>query len=193
MPPGPPVAPQILPRQPGETDYAYRKRRSVALTGETPYQRRIRLGRARGISTTEARGQRPGESVRRRERVFAQTGFTPSQLYRQSNTQWLIDNGFTPETTGWSWSRLIRIAPRLRYMNNQASPGAQITPFMLADAIDLEDAGEIQREWTWERINEKYNDVYELREHGNKQPGRFHYFRDVDMQSYMPVAWWYYH
>lgn len=194
MPPGPPSVPQILPRQPGETDYAYRKRRSIALTGETPYQRRIRLGRARGLSTTAARGQRPQESVRRRERVFAATGFTPSQLYRQSNIDWLNDNGFTPETTGgMSWTTLIKLAPRIRYINNLASPGAQLTPYMIGDAKDLEDAGELDYGWTEERINERYNDVYELREYGNKQPGRFHYFRDVAMQDYMPVAWWFYH
>jgi hypothetical protein len=191
MPPSLPSAPQILPRQPGETAYAYRKRRTVALTGETPYQRRIRNAQARGLSTTEARGHKAGESATRRERTLARTGLTPWQLWSYDQIAWLMDNGFTPETTGWSWNQLIRIAPRLRYMNNHASPGAQVTPDMIAEALTFERTSNLPSEWTWERVNEKYLDIYEFYERGDVQPARMHYFQDRIPQ--MDVAWWYYH
>jgi hypothetical protein len=191
MPPSPRnPTPQILPRQPGETDYAYRKRRSIALTGETPYQRRIRAARARGLTTQEARGHRANEAQIRRERTIAQTGLTPWQFWKDNQVTWLTNNGFTPQSTGWSWNRLVRIAPRLRYMNDVSSPGAQITPEMMAGAIDQEDAGLLPSEWTWERMNEKYEAIYEFHEHNNPQPGRTYWFRDRDPE--MEVAWWYY-
>jgi hypothetical protein len=190
MPPGPPQSPQIPPRQPGESDNAYRKRRSVALTGETPYQRRIRLGRAQGKTVTEARGQRPGEAQRRRERVLRQTGFTPWQIWRDRQVQWLVDNGFQPDTTGWSWNRLIRAAPKIRYMNEKVSAFNQITPWLLADAIEFEEENQIPSNWSWQRLNEHYADIYEFYEHNNPENARMHYF--MDRIPEMPVQWWYY-
>lgn len=190
MPPGPARTPQILTREPGESDYAYRKRRSVALTGETPYQRRIRLGRARGLTTTESRGQRPGEAQRRRERTVRQTGFTPWQIWQQNQTQWLTANGFSPETTGWSWNRLIRAAPKIRYMNDKVSTFNQITPELLANGIEFERANVVESNWSWERLNEHYADIYEYYEHNDGTNARLHYF--VDRIPEMPVQWWYY-
>lgn len=191
MPPSPPPqAPSILPRQPGETDYAYRKRRSLALTGETPYQRRIRQARARGLSTSEARGHRENESERRRQRTIQQTGFTPWELWRNNQLQWLNDNGFNPVTTGWSWNRLIRIAPRLRYLNERASPGGQITPEMMIEAMDFEQTYGYT-DWSWERLNERYEDTVEFVDKNNRAPGNFHWFQDREPE--LPAAWWYYH
>lgn len=190
MPPGPPQTPQILTREPGESEYAYRKRRSITLTGETPYQRRIRLGRARGLSTTEARGQRPGEAARRRQRTVQQTGFTPWQIWKNKQIQWLIDNGFTPETTGWSWNRLIKAAPRIRYMNEKVSAFNQITPELIANGQEFEAEYQVPSGWTWRRFNEHYDDIQEYYEHNNPTNARLHYFRDRIPD--MPVQWWYY-
>jgi hypothetical protein len=139
----------------------------------------------------EARGQRANESQIRRQRTIQQTGFTPWQLWKNNQVSWLMANGFTPQSTGWSWNRLIKVAPRLRYMNNLASPGAQITPDLIAEAMSFERTQAIPSEWTWERINEKYTDIYEYREHNNRDPGRMHYFQD--RISEMPVQWWFYH
>jgi hypothetical protein len=190
MPPGPARAPQVITREPGESDYSYRKRRSVLLTGETPYERRIRLGRARGLTTTEARGQKAGESRRRRERTLRQTGFTPWQLWKGNQVAWLQANGFAPETTGWSWNRLIRAAPKIRYMNEKVSVYNQITPELLADGIEFEDENFVESNWSWKRLNEHYQDIYEYYEHNNPANARLHYFRDRIPE--MPVQWWYY-
>lgn len=192
MPPSLPTVPQILPRQPGETNYAYRKRRSLALTGETPYQRRIRLAQARGLNVQEARGHRANESQIRRERTIRQTGFTPYQLWRNNQVQWLISMGFQPETTGWSWNKLIRAAPKLRYMDEVASPGAQITPGMLAQASTYEQEYLLPSEWSWERVNEKYESVKEYAEMGSSPQGRYYFFEDRPPED-LPVQWWYYH
>jgi hypothetical protein len=191
MPPGPPNAPQILPRQPGETAYAYRNRRSVALTGESLYERRIRQGRARGLSTQEARGQRAGEAQRRRTRQIQQTGQTPWEFWRDNQLIWLVDNDFTPETTGWSWNRLIRVAPRLRFLNDRASAGGQITPDMIAEAVSFERTYALPSDWSYERLNERYIDTVEYLEYNNKVPGNFHWFHDREPN--LPAAWWYYH
>lgn len=202
MPPGPPRAPQILtnylgesvtilPRQPGETAYAYRNRRSITLTGETLYQRRITKGRARGLTTTEARGQQPGEYARRAEYTQRVYGQTPWQIWRDRQLAWLVNNGFTPETTGWSWNKLLRIAPRLRYLNEHASPQGQILPEMIQEANSDEQMGVLPSDWTWERINEKYIDTVEYLEYNNREPGRIHWF--MDRIPEMPVQWWFYH
>jgi hypothetical protein len=181
----------ILPRQTGETQYAYRNRRTVALTGETLYQRRIRQGRARGLTTTEARGQTAGSAARRRERSLAQTGLTPWQRWWGAQASWLLDNGFTPAATGWSWNKLIRIAPRLRWLNERAAPGAQIKPEYLLEATQNENMGVLEKEWAWERINERYIDTVEFVQYNNRAPGNFHWFQDRIPE--LPVQWWYYH
>jgi hypothetical protein len=201
MPPGPPRAPQvlvnylgepvtILPRQPGETTYAYRNRRSVTLTGETLYQRRIRTGQSRGLTVTESRGQRPGEYARRARYTQQRYGQTPWQLWRDSQIAWLVSNGFTPQSTGWSWNKLIRIAPRLRFLNEHAAPSGQILPEMIQEANSDEQMGVLPSDWTWERLNEKYIDTVEYLEYNNTTPVRIHWFQDRIPE--MPVQWWYY-
>lgn len=198
MPPGPQILTNnlgvqvtILPRQPGETDYAYRNRRNLTLTGETLYQRRIRQGRARGLTTTQARGQTASAAQRRREQTVQRTGLTPWQLWWGAQASWLIDNGFTPDTTGWSWNKLIRIVPRLRWLNERASPGAEIKPEYILEASQDEAMGVLDKEWSWERINERYIDTVEFVQYNNKAPGNFHWFQDRIPE--LPVAWWYYH
>jgi hypothetical protein len=191
MPPGPlPNIPQILPRQPGESAYSYRNRRSIALSGETLYERRQRLGRARGFTAREAAGHREANEAQvRRQRTMQGYGVTPWQFWRDNQVQWLIDNGFQPETTGWSWNRLIRIAPRIRYMNEHLSLYNNITPELLAEGTAFElDTGE--SDWSWERLNEHYEDVREFYEHNNPENARLHFFRDRIPE--LSVQWWYY-
>lgn len=198
MPPGPSAqSPLIAPRQPGESEYSYRKRRLVALTGETPYQRRQRLGRARGLGAREAAGHTPtrgqSEYQRRAQLTQERYGMSPYQLWAQNQLTWLQNNGFTPETTGWSQYRLIRIAPRLRWMNKRAAPGGQVRPDMLMDGSDMENSGDLESNWTWERVNERYDAMYEFVEQHNKQLGNFYWFRDQDYRPELEAAWWYYH
>lgn len=193
--PGLPGVPQILPRQPGETEYAYRKRRTIELTGETPYQRRKRLGQARGLSTGEARGHKTRggqtEYQRRRAQTLRQYGKTPWEIWRDQRLVWLNDNGFTPETTGWSWNRLIQISPRLQWLNDRSAPSGQITPGMMLEASDDEQMGVLDKDWSWYRINEKYQDTLDYVEMNNNQAGRVHWFNDRIPE--MSAAWWYYH
>lgn len=194
MPPGlpnPPQTPIIIPRQPGESEYQYRKRRSVELTGETPYQRRVRLGRARGLSTQQARGHRQSETARRRQQSFARYGLSPWQFWSQNQQQWLLENGWTPETTGWSWNRLIRIAPRLRWLADNTTPSGQITPDMVREASDLESTGVLPINWGWDTLNEKYQSTYDYVELNDRQSGRGRWIQYRIPE--MPVQWWYYH
>lgn len=195
--PGPlPEVPQILPRQEGESAYAYRKRRSIALTGETPYQRRIRLGQARGISSREAAGHRliggQTEYQRRAQRTQERYGLSPWEFWRNNQITWLQDNGFTPEATGWSWNRLIRAAPKIRKMNGYTSRFNQITPELIYNGRAQEDQGDIPHDWTWERFNERYNDIVEYYEQNNIQPARQHAFYLRDRMPEVEVQWWFY-
>lgn len=60
-----------------------RQPRSPMIPGETKYQRRIRLARARGLTRQQARGHKPHEHIIRKareaERVRAKGGYTDSQ------------------------------------------------------------------------------------------------------------------
>lgn len=193
--PGIPNAPQIIPRQAGESDYAYRKRRSIALTGETPYQRRKRLGAQRGLSVSEARGHAPirGESEyqRRRRITLQQTGLTPSQLRYQQMDAWLAYNGFSPATTGFSQTKLRTMYAALRWMNESSGPGGQITPALLYEASQMEFSGDVERDWTVDRVLKRYAAMREFKEMNDKSLGNFYWFReripDID------TVWWYYH
>lgn len=192
MPPG--TQQQILPRQPGESRYAYRKRRQLALTGETPYQHRVRLARARGLSLSEARGHKDEANQtayqKRRASTQRRYGLTPYQYWWYNQYAWLLDNGFTPESTGRSWNWLVRTAPSLRYLNSTTT--APITPDMLAESLAFERTGVLVPGWTDGRIREKVEDVRELVEEGSKDSARLHYFRDR-ITSPDLAAWWYYH
>jgi len=193
--PNVPSAPTIIPRQPGETVYAYRNRRSLALTGETLYQRRIRKGQAGGLTRAEARGHRTVGGVTEYQRRRAQTlntyGKTPWELWRDYQVYWLNQNGFTPQTTGWSWSKLIQAAPWLRYLNEHASPGGQMEPGMLLEATDMEATGVLESEWGFARLQQRYEDTREYVELRNKTSGNWHWFHDRIPE--LPAQWWYYH
>lgn len=193
MPPRIPDQPRIL-RQPDETDYQYRKRRSIELYGMTPYERRKQQGLARGLSVAEARGHAPvggkTEYQRRRESYLQRYGMSPSQAYIQNTDIWLANNGFTPERTGMSQSQLRILAPRIRWMNSVSSPSQQIYPDMLLEARDLSRTYGYDSDWTFERINEKYYDMQAYINAGDNTGGFVH-FRDRDPR--MPVSWWFYH
>lgn len=195
MPPSVPQAPQILPRQPGESQYSYRNRRSIALTGETLYQRRQRLGAQSGLSTREAAGH-PSvggqtEYQRRRARTLEKYGLTPSQLRNQQIDQWLAMNGYSPATTGFSQTQLRRMQPRLRWMNEHSSPGGEITPQLLFEAKQMEFSGDLDNDWTFDRIMKRYDAMREFKEMNSKSLGNFYWFREriPDMDK----VWWYYH
>lgn len=193
--PGLPDPPQILPRQPGESAYAYRNRRSVSLTGETLYQRRKRQGQARGLTTAEARGHKTVNGVteyqRRRQRVLQQTGQTPWQIWQNRQLLWLQQNGFTPQETGWSWAKLVRAAPWLRYLNEHASPGGQMSPDMLMEATVLESEGAFESEWGYNHLYQRYVSTKEYLEQDSKRSGNWYWFHDRIPD--MPQQWWYYH
>lgn len=195
MPPSPQDGLNISPRQPGESAYAYRKRRSVALTGETPYERRIRLGRGRGLSMQEARGKGTPQGLteyqRRAQQVQARFGLSPYQLWRNNTINSMIREGYTPQTTGLSWNKLLKIWPKLKWMNDKSSPGGRITPEMLDQARQFEEQGILDRQWVNTRIEERYYAMYEYTEKRNKEPGRYYFY--FDRESYMPIAWWFYH
>lgn len=200
QPVNPDTATFVAPRLPGESAYQYRYRRSVALYGQTPYQRRIFLGRQRGQTTTQARGQHggPGETEsQRRNRISVENfGQTVSQLRRSELQGWLVEHGYTPDVTGMTWTQLIRLAARLRYMYDSAGPGARVTPGMIREAVDLEETNTLERGWAFERLWQKYDDMIEYRDYRNPVPGRVSYYEYQQVHDFIPVLaiqWWYYH
>jgi len=198
MPPRIPDPPRII-RQPGESDYSYRNRKSLAQYGQTLYERRKARGTARGLTVQEAGGHRNANGKtpyqQRRERSMERYGLTPSQLYRQNITAELEEAGFTPASTGWSWSRLIRAWPKIRQINEWSSQGGKLTPDMLSHASGLEQSGVLPRNWSWYMVQQKYADMLDYIEAGYvRGPDRTGYVHwHAKDASFVPVEWWYYH
>lgn len=192
-----PEVPFIQPRQPGESAYAYRTRRSIALYGQTPYQRRIFLAQQRGIGRTAARGHAPrggqSEYQQRRQRYIQQTGVIPSVLTTAYAQNWLISNGFTPESTGASWTYLYRMEPSLRGLYLRA-PNAPVTPQMVYEGIQYEADQEVEPGWTAERARERLQATIAYQDFRDKSPGNYDWtvtrpFVSVETD----IHWWYYH
>ncbi|HEV2352690.1 MAG TPA: hypothetical protein VGR89_00465 [Puia sp.] len=190
----------ILGRQPGESAYQYRYRRTVTMYGQTPYQRRIFLAQQRGIQGGAARGHGivGGETEsQRRNRISRQnTGFSVSQLRRTELRQWLEDYGYTPDTTGMSWTNLIRLAPRLRWMYTHTSPGARVLPLMIYNATQLERDNDLPAGWAFERLWRKYDDMMSFRMFADKDLGRESWAEYMQVGVFIPqvaIQFWYYH
>lgn len=188
----------ILPRQPGETTYQYRQRRSLSKYGQTPYQRRIYLAQQRGIGISAARGHGivGGETEsQRRNRINQQRyGATTSQLRWAYDHNWLVAYNYTPTLTGMSWTQLHRLAARLRYMYEP--PGYRVSPQMIYEAMQLERDGELEPGWAFERLWAKYDDTIAYREFRDKVPGNADWSEYQQVHVYIPqlaIQWWYYH
>lgn len=186
----------IIPaRAPGESEYTYRNRRSLALYGRSEYQRRIDRGRARGVTVATARGHRTTggqtEAQRRRQRSLQQYGQTPWEIWRDRQLGWLNSNGFTPQTTGWSWNQLIRAAPKLRWINENTSPNGQITPGMILQANDMSRMGQLEENFAWDHIGMRYQAMYDYQERNDKTYGNWYWFQD--REPGLAANWWYYH
>lgn len=190
-----PPRPNIPPRQPGESAYQFRQRKSIAETGETLYQRRQRLGRARGLTSREAAGH-PNvagltEYQRRRQRTIREYGISPWQLWRMNAIAEMTQKGFTPDNTGWSWYALLRVWPKIKQMNEWSAPQAQIEPDMLAQAKEWEGQGILDSEWSEDHINLKYQAMYDYHVYGDKDFGHWYWYND--RIEAMSANWWYYH
>jgi hypothetical protein len=194
----------ILPRQPGETRYIYEYRRSVALYGKTPYQMRKERAQARGKTVSEARGHGilggETESQRRNRVSREETGMSVSQLYRANALGWLEEHGYTPDTTQMSWTQLIRLEPRLRYLREYGHIENGITSWPEPDeihlAVDLENEHSLERGWAFERIWQKYDDTIAYRQFRDVQPGRASRSEYMSIRVYVPQlapSWWWYH
>lgn len=192
----------ILPRQPGESTYQYRYRRSLSLYGQTPYQRRIFLAQQRGVGLSAARGhgERGGltESQRRNRQSVLNTGLTVSQIRNSELRAWLEQYGYTPELTGMSWTNLIRLAPRLRWMYDAVGDdGARVLPEMIYNAVILETEGELEPGWAFNRLWQKYDDMISYRQFTDKQPGNESWVGEyLQVQVFVPSIepqWYYYH
>jgi hypothetical protein len=170
----------------------------MAMFGQTPYERRIFLAQQRGIGVTAARGHAASggetESQRRNRLSVEQFGLTVSQRRRADLTTWLEDNGYTPDATNMTWTQLIRLAPRLRYMYGG---GGTVTPEMISDAVDLEIEGELEAGWAFERLWAKYDDMVSYREYRDPMPGRGNWIGEyLQVGVFIPSLapqWWYYH
>lgn len=199
MPPRPALLPNFPPRQPGETPYQYRNRRSIALYGQTLYERRIASGRARGINQREAAGHAPvagrTEYQIRAERTQARYGLSPTQLYYRRIDDEMDQAGFSPELTGLSRTALRRIWPRLKWINSNTSPGGELSPGMLAQTRTGELEGDFPRGWTVDHVNQRYESMYEFKVERQNQTGNFYWFREYkpNYEDELPANWWYYH
>lgn len=156
----------------------------------------MQSARERGIGTTAGRGHTPvggeTESQRRNRISVEQTGLTVSQLRRSNQVSWLEAAGYTPDSTNMTWSDLIRLEPRLRYMYG----GARVTPEMIADAIDLETDNELEKGWAFDRLWHKYDDMVAYREYRDREPGQADWAEYLQVHAFIPSLapqWWYYH
>ena len=197
----PPAVPPVPARQPGESRYAYQKRRSVQLTGQTPYQRRIARGAAAGQSRGQARGHGPvpgvpgsgqpqlSEYQRRAQRTMELYGQTPYQRRIERIDAWLTDNGYTPDSTGLSWTRLRTIYARLRWIQENSSQNGGIDPYRLGEAVEMEGYA-----WVIDRLYKKYDSMVAFR-NGSNQPGNFYWFWEGGQENAGTdtANWWYYH
>lgn len=150
----------------------------------------MQRGYARGLSQHEARGQRGGESVRRRERVERETGQTPWQIYAFNFRQ----------RYGFSYSYWRTLRKRyINEINRRASPGAQMLPSHITDIINLFNMGwrddrrpELR---TWEawvevHLGERLWSTILYQDDGETAYGSFNFtFRN----SVAPIEYWYYH
>lgn len=199
----PPLPPGFQPRQPGESAYAYKNRVSIARYGKTLYERRMESGAARGLTPKQASGKErvtgeagasPLSPLTRRERTIAKYGKTPYQLWRSNTIEEMVQEGYTPETTGLSWNQLIQVWPKIRQMNDWASRDDQLTPYMLFDAQQLQREGALEPGWTIANINDRYAAMAEYKNTGGSPFGRARYFRGTsDYLGTVPIAWWWYH
>lgn len=193
---------EIPPRRANETAWEYRVRYTLAKYGETPGERRARLGRERGLSKRAAQGhgreatQRETESQRRNRLSVQQYGETVSQRRRRLARDWLTDNGYTPEATGMTWTSLLRLEPRLRYMFDGYGEGTKVTPQMIHDARDLEFEGELEAGWAFERLWQRYESTKDYRENKRRLQGQADWAEYQTVHVYIPSLapqWWYYH
>lgn len=95
-----------------------------------------------------------------------------------------------------TWTQLINLAPRLRWIYNNASSSSRITPRMIYDAVQLEYEGRLERGWAFERIWRKYDDMQSYRGFSDKQPGQDSWAEYQQVNVFIPdlaPAWWYYH
>lgn len=189
------------PRMPGESAYRYRVRRSLELYGMTPYQRRVELGQARGLSRAAARGHaREGEQTARgglqppiQPPV---TGAVPTTSGWWINRAWLLEYGYTPDSTGLTWTQLHNITPRLRWMIGHSAPSQVITPSMIAEARALEIQGILAPGWAYERIRQKYVDMTRWRAGRDNTTGIQSWYEGLSVREQvpeLPIEWWTYH
>jgi len=150
----------------------------------------MQRGYARGLSQSTARGQAPAESVRRRERVFQATGYTPHQIYAFNFQQ----------RYGFSYAYWRKLQRRyITEINRRSSPGAQIRPDHIQDIIQLYDMGwtDINRPElrTWEQwveihLGERLWSTILYQDEGESAYGNYNFtFRN----SVAPIEYWYYH
>lgn len=184
----PPVPPLSRQRRDGTTEYY--NPYSGRYTRNRDYGLRMQRGYARGLSQHTARGQKPAESVRRRERVVRETGQTPWQLY---------GIGFQ-QRYGFSYNYWRKLRKRyIAEINKRSSPGAQILPSHIQDIIQLYNMGwtDLNRpelrtwqEWVEVHLGERLWSTILYQDEGESAYGAFNFtFRN----SVAPIEFWYYH
>jgi hypothetical protein len=71
-----------------------------------------------------------------------------------------------------------------------------VSPEMIADAIALEQDGELEVGWAFERLWRKYDDMVSYRTYRDAMPGRGSWVEYLQVSPFVPSLapqWWYYH
>ena len=95
-----------------------------------------------------------------------------------------------------TWTQLITLAPRLRWMYDAVGPGGRVTPRMIYDAVQLENNNTLEKGWAFERLWRKYDDMQAYRGFASKEPGRESWVEYQQVSVFIPdlaPQWWYYH
>lgn len=95
-----------------------------------------------------------------------------------------------------TWTNLLRLAARLRYMYDAAGESGRVTPDMIAHAIDLETDEYLEKGWAFARLWEKYDAMVSYRQFSDKDPGHEQWGEYLQVHVFIPSIepqWWYYH
>lgn len=144
---------------------------------------------ARGLSRTAARGHATTP-----EHPILGPGI--DAILPSAIELWLTTNGYTPQSTGLTRPQLLRIGRRLKWINENSSPGNRITPEMMFQARQMELDGTLQRGWVFERLRSKYAAMYAWKEFRDNGLGRIDWDERTTVRANVPElpdAWWTYH
>jgi hypothetical protein len=182
-----PLPPEII--LPGNRP-AYINPYTGTYTTNRSYAMRMQRGYARGLPQYEARGQRPGESARRRERYVQQYGQTPWQRYSGIGGTFEQRYPNIAANGGYTWYRSLR-RRWLTEIDARTDRGERaITPVAIEQELANASLTGHDKAWIEDRLAGMLEAIRNYQDDGDNEPG-YTMFHQRDFMA--PVEWWWYH